>query len=849
MSMAFYTNVEQIGNRIFHRYVDDKGKSRLEVVKDFPLQLFVKKRPQNRTEAKTVSLMGDPLIPIDFDNIADAREFLKEYQDTQEIFGQTQFLYQFIANRYKETISFDFSKIKILIIDMETAYDSTGFPTPDRAQQPILAIGCKVLGEKNPFVVFGTKANTVDNYYSYVQCDDEEHLLKSFQLYWREVSPDIVTGWNVEGFDIPYLINRCNRVMGEDFTKKFCPFHGSIDKCITPYEIKAQKINSFDIVGVSIVDYLPLYKKYSTATLESYRLDVVARYELGLGKVDYSEYDGLMGLYEKNFELFCYYNYMDVKIIEDLENKLNFLFLLATVTYLGKSNYLDSMGVVRWWDVYIYNELLKKNIQIPPGKKANSDTTIVGAFVKDPIPKLYSWIVTLDLTSLYPSIIMSFNLSPEKAYKTAIYDIAKIDDLIDMKEDLSWIKEANVAMLANGATFKRDSQGILPELVAGMFASRKAFKNHMLKATGELEEMKKSGVDPATLAEKIAEVATFSAKQQAYKISLNSLYGATANAYFRYNSRDISEGITTTGQLVIRYISKRLNVQLNSLFKTQDVDYVIFNDTDSAGLNLEYFVNKMFEDQSDKQKIVSFLDKFVQKYINPYLVQEFQRLTDYLNAFENRLSMNREVIADKGLWRGKKNYILQMYDKEGIRYTTPKMKIMGLETAKSSTPNIVRESLEKAIKIILNKDEEELQRFVKKFKEEFFAASVQDIAFPRGVSDMDKWISSNGTMIKGIPIHVRGSVVYNRLLKTIHSGEYAPIKNGDKIKFIYLKTPNSAQSHVIAFLDTLPPAFELDSSIDREMQFNKTFLEPLKSLASIVGWNTEKTNTLDMFFQ
>lgn len=845
----FYTNVEQVGNRIFHRYVDDDGKSKSEVVKGFPLQLFVKKRPQNTAPAKTVSLMGDPLIPVDFDNISDAREFLKEYQDTQDVFGQTQFLYQFIANRYKETISFDFSKIKILVIDMETAYDSSGFPTPDRAQQPILAIGCKVLGEKNPFVVFGTKDNTVDNYYSYVRCNDEEHLLRSFQSYWREVNPDIVTGWNVEGFDIPYLINRCNRVMGDDFTKKLSPFHGSIDKCIKPYEIKAQKINSYEIVGISVVDYLPLYKKYSTATLESYRLDVVARYELGLGKVDYSEYDGLMGLYEKNFELFCYYNYMDVKIIEDLENKLNFLFLLATVTYLGKSNYLDSLGVVRWWDVYIYHELLKKNIQIPPGKKNNDDSGIVGAFVKEPIPKLYSWIVTLDLTSLYPSIIMSFNLSPEKAYKTAIYELDKIDDLIDMKEDLSWIKEVDVAMLANGATFKRDSQGILPELVAGMFSSRKAFKKHMLTATGELEEMKKTGADADALREKESEVATYSARQQAFKIALNSLYGATANAYFRYNSRDISEGITMTGQLVIRYISQRLNAHLNNLFKTQDVDYVIFNDTDSAGLNLEFFVNKMFEDQSDKQKIVNFLDKFVQQYINPYLVQEFQRLADYLNAFENRLSMNREVIADKGIWRGKKNYILQMYDKEGIRYTTPKMKIMGLETAKSSTPNIVRESLEKAIKIILNGTEEEMQGFVKKFKDEFFSASVQDIAFPRGVSDIDKWVTSNGSLVKGVPIHVRGSVVYNRILKSIRSGEYAPIKNGDKIKFVYLKTPNVAQSHVIAFLDTLPPEFDLDKSIDKEMQFNKTFLDPLKSLASIVGWNTEKTSNLDMFFE
>lgn len=304
-----------------------------------------------------------------------------------------------------------------------------------------------------------------------------------------------------------------------------------------------------------------------------------------------------------------------------------------------------------------------------------------------------------------------------------------------------------------------------------------------------------------------------------------------------------------TGQLIIRYISKRLNDFLNGMFKTQDVDYVIANDTDSSMLNLEYIVNKMFKDQTDKQKIVDFLDKFVQKYISPYLIQEFQRLTDYLNAFENRLNMGREVIADKGLWRGKKNYILQVYDKEGIRYTTPKLKIMGIETAKSSTPNIVRGSLEKAIKILLNGTEKDLQEFVKKFKSEFFSASVQDIAFPRGVSDMDKWMTSDGSMAKGVPIHARGSIVYNRLLKNIHSGEFAPIKNGDKIKFIYLKVPNPTQSHVIAFLDTLPPAFNLDKYIDKDTQFDKTFLEPLKSLACIANMNAEKTNSLDLFFE
>lgn len=855
--MSFYTYAEQIGNKIYHRFIDDKGKRKTEVVREFPINLYVKTTPSRAT---SVSLMGDSLGNVSFNDISDATGFIKEYQDTQEIFGQTSLVYQFLAHQYPEQILFDFDMIKTLIIDIETAYDSSGFPTPDKAQHPILTIACKVLGSKDPFIVFGTKECKKNSHFDYIKCDNEEHLLQMFQQYWREeVNPDFITGWNVEQFDIPYIINRCNKIMGEDFTKKFSPFYGTLDKPITSSSSsnKSSKSNKSDkdviynISGIIVIDYLMLYKKYSMATLENYRLDTVAKYELGMGKVDYSEFNGLMGLYEKNYDLFLYYNFVDVKIIEDLEKKLNFLFLVSTLTYLGKSKYTDSFGVVKWWDVYIYNQLLKKNIQIPPAKrKGLDDTGIVGAFVKDPIPQLYSWIVTLDLTSLYPSIIMSFNLSPEMVYRSATFGLENIDRLIDFKDDLSWLKESNVAMLANGATFKRDKQGILPELVDGMFASRKEFKKHMLKATGELETLKKNGASEKDIKEKEAEVSTFNCRQQAYKISLNSLYGATANSFFRYNSRDISEGITMTGQLIIRYISKRLNIKLNEMFKTSDIDYIIFNDTDSAGLNLQYLVDKMFPtDQSDTQKIVNFLDKFVNTHINPYLVQEFQALSDYLNTFQNRLSMNREVIADKGIWRGKKHYILQMWDKEGIRYTKPKLKMMGIETAKSSTPNIVRGSLEQAIKIILNGTEDELQRYVKSFHSEFISASIADIAFPRGVSDMDKWMDSSGKMIKGVPIHVRGSIVYNNLLKNVNSGEYPYIKNGDKIKFIYLKTPNKTHSHVISFLDNLPPELELASAVDKETQFSKTFLEPLKTLTDIVGWNTEKTYTLDIFFQ
>lgn len=838
----FYTFIDQIGSRIFHKFVEN-GKSKMEVISDFPISLYVKGKREN----KFTGFMGEKLSRVEFSNIRDAQEFIKEYQPMQEIHGQTNLMYQFISHTYPKDIHFDVTKIKILGIDIETAYDSTGFPTPDKANQAILSVTMKVFGDKNPFVVFGCKQYTREGPFTYIQCTDEVDLLNKMQKYWREVNPDVVTGWNVDGFDIPYIINRSTKINGEDFTKKFSCFSDRLDRCIEKRSM-GEKGDTYKIAGVTVIDYLDLYKKYSGTTLESYRLEVVAQHEIGTGKVNYDEYGGLMGLYEKNYDLFLQYNMTDVKIIEEMDQKLNYLVLAFTVAYLGKIRYSDIYSQVRFWDNHIYNVLLEQNIQLPPNKR-REDVPIVGAYVKDPVPALYSWIVTVDLTSLYPSIIMSFNLSPETHSGRARHTIHDIDQYINMDLNLDWAKEENVCVIANRATFRKDSHGIFPQVAEKMFASRKAFKKHAIAAANEIEQLKEANASPEIISAKRGEEATYDAKQMAFKIALNSLYGASANQFFRFNNTDIAEGITMTGQLVIRFISNRLNAHLNKMFKTTDFDYVIFNDTDSAGLNFKYLVDKMFPDQSDTQKIVNFLDSFTKTHIDPFLETEFARLTEYLNAYKNMLVMKREVIADRGLWRGKKHYILQVWDKEGIRYTKPKLKMMGIETAKSSTPKIVRGSLEQAIKILLNGSEDDLQSYVKEFKKLFFDAPVQDIAFPRGVSDIDKWIEDASTVRKGAPIHVKGCILYNRLLKKFKITSTNPaIKNGDKIKFIYLVKQNPTQFNVISFIDHLPEKFGLNEYIDRQTQFEKTFYEPLRSLCEIVGWNPEKVATLDQWF-
>lgn len=322
-----------------------------------------------------------------------------------------------------------------------------------------------------------------------------------------------------------------------------------------------------------------------------------------------------------------------------------------------------------------------------------------------------------------------------------------------------------------------------------------------------------------------------------------------ANQYFRYYSTDIAEGITLTGQYIIQYIGKEINTFLGNKLKNPTFDGVISSDTDSVMLCLDELVQKVVPPNTSTIKIIDFLDKFSKTVLEPFVRDKFAELADYVNAFENKMDMKREAIADRGIWRAKKNYVIQVYDNEGVRFAEPYLKTVGIETAKSSTPEIVRRALKQSIKVLLNKDESDIHEFVKTFKLEFMSAPIEQISFPRGVSDLDKYLAPGGKWIKGAPIHVKASIVYNNLLKqTGLNNKFPLINNGDKIKFIYLKKPNPTHNNAIAITDFLHSEFGLDDYIDKELQFEKTFIEPLKSFTDILGWTTERKNSLFQFF-
>tara|TARA_B100000900_G_scaffold412492_1_gene434412 strand:- start:350 stop:1855 length:1506 start_codon:yes stop_codon:yes gene_type:complete len=500
--------------------------------------------------------------------------------------------------------------------------------------------------------------------------------------------------------------------------------------------------------------------------------------------------------------------------------------------------------MVKYWETIIYNFLKEQGVQTPPQKKHETKThQIAGAYVKEPIVGGHNWVMSFDLNSLYPHLIMQWNISPEKMIKGQKQDVT-VDSMLSMKSDLSICKRLNTCVAPNGVMFSRDKQGFFPEIMEVMYDERKAWKKKMIEYQKEKEK--------TTDAKRLKELSTLIKRaynnQQVRKIALNSAYGSMANQWFAFFDPNLAEAITYSGQLVIKWSEKIVNEYLNKILKTDNEDYVIAIDTDSIYLTMDKFVNTVMPDETDRDKIIDFLSKAESK-IEDVLDEGFEELADYVNAFQQKMEMGREVIADKGIWTAKKRYILNVYDNEGVRLEEPKLKLMGIETAKSSTPLWVRRRLEDAIKLVMRGTEQELWDFVETSRKEFRQLPPEDVAFPRGCKGMIQYADSTHIYSKGTPIHVRGSLLYNHRLKEMNLDKrYEPIMNGEKIHFTYLTTPNPINENVISFTNSLPKEFDLHRFVDYDMQFDKSFVEPLKNIVQLINWNVEPVASLDTFF-
>jgi len=829
--MKFYTNIEQVANRLLVRGYE--GGSSFSYRVPFNPTLYVASK--NYSEWKT--LEGDCVEPLSMGSINDAKEFVKRYREVEDfdIYGNTRYLYQYITQEHPEDeIKYDTSQIRVFNIDIETAAEN-GFPDIESADQEILAISIKD-SYTGRIIVFGARPfDNKDSEVDYMHFRSEESMLTAFLGYWSENYPDVITGWNVQLFDIPYIARRIDRILGEKATKTLSPW-----KLISSREIyiKGRRQVAYDLRGIATLDYLELYRKFTYTNQESYRLDHICMVELGERKLDHSEFDTFKDFYENDWQKFIEYNIHDVRLVDQLDDKMKLLDLAFTMAYDAKVNYEDVFSQVRMWDNYIYCELNKRKIAIPPKREATKDSKYAGAYVKEPKPGRYDWVVNFDLNSLYPHLIMQYNISPETLWETRHSD-ASVEGILNKKTEI----DGEFAVCANGAQYRKDVQGFLPLMMQKMYDSRVIFKKKMIKAKQEYEK------NPSV--ELTKEIARCNNIQMAKKISLNSAYGAIGNEHFRYYRLANAEAITLSGQVSIRWIENKMNSYLNKLLSTDKKDYVIASDTDSIYLNLGPVVDKFFGNKSDdKVRIVELLDKVCKDKLEPFIDASYQELATYVAAYDQKMIMKRENIADRGIWTAKKRYILNVWDSEGVRYKEPKMKIMGLETARSSTPQYFRDKLYAAFKIIIGKTNDELISFVNGVRAETKEQGQEAVAFPRGVNNLEKYKHRTDIYSKGTPIHVRGALLYNNFVKKNNlQHKYPFIQEGEKIKFIYLKTPNPIHENCVSFFSTIPPEMNLDKYVDYQLQFEKSFLEPLKNVLNCVGWTHEKKVTLGRFFE
>ena len=827
--MEFYTSVNPIGDRIFIRGVEN-GK-RYQRKLEFSPTLYV----NSKKPSKWKTLEGTFVDEVQPGSIKETRDFIKRYDGVQgfDVYGNSNYAYQYISDNYSHDINWDMEQIKVFTIDIETSTEN-GFPDIKTANEEILLITVKELSTKR-IITFGSKSyvNPREDVI-YVNCKNEQNLLTQFLEFWTKSHPDVITGWNTDFFDMPYLIRRIERELGDGESNKMSPW-GYVNERKT--FIKGNEEIHYDIIGIAQLDYLELYKKYTYSKQESYRLDYIAEQELG-DKKKVNPGDSFKDFYTNHWQQFVDYNIHDVELVDKLEDKMRLIELHLTMAYNAKINFEDVYSQVRMWDTIIYNHLRKKGIVVPAKTHSGKDAQFEGAYVKDPIIGLHKWMASFDLNSLYPHLIMQYNISPETLTSEKIS--VTVDKLLNQEIDTTYVKQRDLALTANGWTYTKEFKGFMPELMEKMYVDRSKFKKQMLRVQQEYEKDKSQK-------HLLKDISRLNNLQMAMKIALNSAYGAMGNQYFRYFDIRMAEGITTSGQLSIRWMANKLNAFMNKTLKTEGKDYVVAIDTDSIYLTLETLVEKTCEGKTDEQKI-KFMDKICEDVFQPFIDSGYQELADYMNAYSQKMQMKREVLADKGIWTAKKRYILNVHNSEGVQYEKPKIKVMGLEMVKSSTPAVIRDKLRDSIEVILKGNQSDLQNYIMEFRKEFDKLPVEEIAFPRGVNGLKQYAGSP-IYSKGTPIHVRGALLFNHYTKKMGlDKKYQPIRDGDKIRFVYVRKPNPFQEDVIAFSQELPPEFELGSYIDYDKMFEKVFTDALQIVIQPLGWNTSEQSSLEDFF-
>jgi DNA polymerase elongation subunit (family B) len=833
MSRMLINAYQSSSNQITHIFSED-GIVKKEKVNFKP---FLGIHASRNEDTSWSDMYGKPVKVKVFNSIMEMHNWKKENKGILEIFGDIDIVDMFVATQYRGDIHLDRTGLKIFNIDIEVFVESGGgFPKATEAKHPVNAITINDM-VPNTYTTFAY-VDYIPKHQNetFIQCDDEIDLIAKFLKFWNKEDPQIITGWYINDFDIPYLVNRINKLHGPEEVKKL-----SVDrviKTIKKTDSTGRETINYALQGHIIWDYIELYKKYTQETREAYTLDHISRVELGDNKIEYhEEYDNLNDLYLKNPQLFLEYNIKDTALVYELDYKLDYINVAMSIMHKAKCRPDKIFGTIAPWDCIIYNKLLSRKILCPPNVN-HTRADFVGGFVGTPTPGLHLWLEVVDIVSSYPNQIISYNLSPETAIPDSklpfeLMDIKLRFTGIDICADLEKTKEIGetlrkfeVAFTSNGYFFDISKEGIIPNIFAELFALRKAYKK-------ELKEHKAAGRDREA---KIADL-----YQYTIKILLNSGYGALANNFSRYFDIRIGEAITSNGQVACKGM-------INSIEKKLKIP-VVYADTDSNFICLDSVLKDRFKeklDQTDNQTKVDFLLKYSEKCIEPVMNEFFLGLKENMNMRKLTIGAEPECIADVTLFTAKKRYIMnKLWDEGTFHVEKPKRKIRGVEIVRSSTPKLIREKLKEAVDIIFTtKSNDAMIEFIEAFKIEFQKLPVETIAFPRSVT-LGDYVRGG----KGLPIGVCAAFSYNDYLRKLQlEQKYVSINDGDKIKFCYIKQPNHVRSHVIGFPNKLPSEMLGTFKLDYDLQFQKAFLAPLDNILKAIGWNSEKINTFDDWF-